>query len=1118
MLRLIFGGAGSGKTTLLEDLIKKDCLEKKRSLLIVPEQQTVVCEKRMLDILPPSAQLDFEVLNFTRLANKAFRSYGGLTYRYISPGVKNLAMWNTLHKVSPLLSEYSPAMSDALSMTELMLSAVEEFKAYCVTPISLDSAAKRLLSENKRLAGKINDLSLVYAVYNEAVSEYGDGSDDLTKLTNLMKEHPFLENCNVYVDSFTSFTMQEYGVLEAIIRNADNLTLTVCSDVDCEKKSGQMQFEVSAQSVKKLLKIAKKQNIQVEKTVLFENLRAKNKSLKLLSEHLWRFDTSTPFEIEGEEGAVSLLRCSNRYEEAEAAANNICRLVREGFRYKDIVVVAREASEWEGIIDTAFEKAHIPFFMSHKTDITSAPLIKMLLCALRIKNNGWRTEDVITYIKTGLVTDSLRDSDLFEDYIWKWNIKGKAYIGDDWTMNPDSYSAELNEVQEKRLCEINRVRREITEPLSAFFDALDASGDNASMAKAVFDFLLNMSIPEKIRRDADIRYSRGEKKSAAEQIQFYNKLLELLDELAVFETEEKYSCREFENAFRAILSGIEIGTIPTSCDEIVVGSASTLRVSEPRCTILIGVNDGVFPMSVKENVLLSDIERKKLLEVGIELSGDENVRSAEELFYAYRAISSPTERLIVSYSASDIRGGTSDFKPSMLFNRIKLLLSLSVKDYSKLDPYEKMWSPNIAFEYATILGKSDCAVALREYFSSEQEWKEAYKALKIPVSQKECRLSKTCIDEFFGNQMSMSPSAFEKYVKCPFDYFCEYVLRLRPDERNEFRLNSTGSIIHAVLEKFIRSVTDENGFNAALAEEKSEELAEMLLSECAFEIIPSEFSDNERIKHTVRRLRSLSKLLVKSVVNEFKKSKFVPSFFELKISDRADGAVQPIEFTLKDGTKVTIGGIVDRVDLYRYGEDVYVKVVDYKTGSKNFKLSDVKEGINLQMLLYLQALCNNSCKKTRDFLSCGKDGELKPAGVVYLSSKSSPFSVESSCESGEVFEIAQKGLNRSGVVSSDENILLAIRSDGEYQHILSGLKKTSKTDKLKNEEEFKELFAELENTVVSVISNLRDGKADICPKKDAGRLPCEYCSMKAVCRRSVTEEENNEEVGEDGMD
>ena len=395
-----------------------------------------------------------------------------------------------------------------------------------------------------------------------------------------------------------------------------------------------------------------------------------------------------------------------------------------------------------------------------------------------------------------------------------------------------------------------------------------------------------------------------------------------------------------------------------------------------------------------------------------------------------------------------------------------------------------------------MLGSGACSVALRQILEQENGdggiyYKRIYESDVYAQS-----ISGETVDEIFGDRISMSPSGLEKYVKCHFDYYCNYVLRLRGDERNRFSFNDMGTLVHAVLEEFVRSVTDENGFNAELAAQMLDTLPD-LVEKYASDRLPAE-ADNARMRRTLVRLKNLSRLVAGNVVGEYANSGFVPTFFEMKIGYGDDAGIKPTEYRGNNGKTAVFTGIVDRVDLMKRGNDVYVKVVDYKTGTKEFKLDNIESGLNVQILLYLFNICYGQ-DDTRIKMGCGEGGRLLPAGAVYMSSKIGSINASAENSSETVLRLADEQIKRRGVILSDSSVISKSgKGDGCEVASDDGV-----------DGGFAELNQRLTEAVCSIVGSLTDGDASIDPLESED--PCKYCDMRAVCRRELKMKYEEEE-------
>ena len=654
MLHLIYGLSGTGKTAYLTEKIKEDVKNNQKAFLIVPEQQTVEVERTMLSLLPPSSQLNFEVVNFTRLANKLFRIYGGLSYHYINAGMKELFMWQTLKTLAPFLKEYQSTLANDTDAPSTMLAAIGEMKAYDISPVRLEQAAKAL-PDGKVLKNKLNDLSLIYSTYEGLVNQaYDDSSDDLGKLAELLETNNFFQGYHVYVDAFIDFTAQEYKVLKCILSQANEVYISLLSDNITTKDI----FLSSANETSHRLHSLVGKNVDVK--ILKDFLRFSSPELTDIARNLWHFHVKgeSKNSLPKNQQAVSLIHCQDAYGEAKAAVAHILSLVQtEKYRFRDIAVITRNAESYRGILDSELEKAGIPFFMSEKTDITSKPLIAMIFSVFSIKLKNYRASDVMSYVKTGLSELTPYEIDILETYINTWRIQGKQFTSGEWTMNPDGYNETISSRGKTILETANTVRKRLVNTLEPFFAELNSAHTVSDFCNALYRFLKNSHIAELLKNYADRALSEGDKKEAAETVNIFKSVFDVLSDMIAVMGENEINLEDFVFALRIIFGKTELGTIPTAADQVMIGSASMIRATNIRCVIVLGLCEGEFPMRISEKGLFSDTDRSALEALGISLSGNSTKDAANELLYVYRAMTMPSDKLILVYRDKHISGG-----------------------------------------------------------------------------------------------------------------------------------------------------------------------------------------------------------------------------------------------------------------------------------------------------------------------------------------------------------------------------------------------------------------------------------------------------------------------------
>lgn len=1100
MIRIVYGCSGSGKSRRIYELMKEDVQNGTPSYLIVPEQETVRCERRLLDLLPPSAQLSTEVLNFSRLANLVFRKHGGLSYNYADKGSKALIMWKNLKELAPLLSEYGKAAegNTAVFASE-MLSAIGELKAYCVTPTKLERAAEKL-DGNESLKKKLYDLSLIMSSYQNYFSEsFSDVSDDLTSLAQILKDADFFNGVNVYIDSFTSFTAQEYAVIEEIFRSAKNTTVTLTLD---SAATTQIHYESTADTAFRLQSIASELSIPTVEEKL-PHTSTKAPAINAIASSLW-IPNATFDEIDASED-IEIIKCSSPYDEAEAAANIILSLLKSGMRCRDIALIARDASTYRSIVDTALEKADIPYFFSQNSDIMSKSPVKFLIAALRIKIYGWRAEDVIAYLKTGICAVEDRDIDLLECYLSVWNVRGSAFVGEDWTMNPDGYTEYFSDRAKEILRRVNICKNTIVPPLVRLFTLLDSAENVTDMCRALYTFMEESHMAEILSEKASREYELGRRRESAELLQLYNSVVKALENISASIGESEMTVKEFADALKIMFDGISVGAIPTAEDQVIIGSASTLRASDIKCAILIGVNEGEFPQNVKETGVFSDRDKELLADLDITLSANTSTRSADELFYLYRAMTYPSEKLFILYHSSDLSGNATP--ESIGIQRIsKLFPSLSEKKYSDIPIGETMLCKSVAIEKLPLIKNTPEGIAISKYFEALDDYKEKLICADTPSRNTVCRLDEETVEAVYPSTLKLTQSKIDDYVGCPFEYMCKRIFMLNEISPASFDYFNFGTYIHYIFENYLRNAVADG----MIGKEPDTDYIQRKIDESANMYIDSFFKNGEldepRLSHRFIRMRRLATLVATNLTREFAHSSFRPEFFELSIGKPdKEISLSPLLLTSSEGRAISLDGKVDRVDILRRENEVFVRVIDYKSGSKTFSRKDIENAQNVQLPLYLFALCDEDQKGFRKALGVPEHTRLIPAGALYISSKiEAPELSANNYDISDALKKAEEAIGRSGFLINDIDILKEMNDELSSQ-FLCGIKLNKNgslraSSTLVSNEEMEQMQKELNDAVIRVADEMLAGNMDASPSCIDKHYNCENCSMSAICR------------------
>lgn len=1060
MLRLILGGAGSGKSTKLTQAIHADVQSKRPAWLIIPEQQANLSERTMLPKLPESAGLTFTIAGFSRLAHKVGEHYGGSLAFAAQKGLCSLIMWQNLRELQGLLKEYNTASprSDT-KLTELLLSTLDELRASGLSPLMLENVAAKLDSRSA-LRPKLEDLALLYAAYDHALYEAFDGqhADEVAALAQILREHDYFRGGNVYIDSFTSFTAEEYDVLREILKQADSVTLTLCYDVSTPSDPA---FDSVTDTLRRIRLLCDREGVEVSCEQLYENYRAKSPELALLERHLWNFSKSVPsVSPENATDSITLMRCTNVYAEAEATALHILDLVHHGTRFGEISVVVRDAKSYRGVLDAAFERYHIPFYFSEKTTLSDKPLSRLLLCALRAVAHGWQSHDILMMVKTGLCPVSARDVDLFELYVSTWKLNGSAFTAPSWTRNPDGYTDRISERGAEILAAANRVRETIMTPLLRLHAKIARADKLPALCSALYDLMREWGVAERCAELARTELSFGYLKQAGETVRIYDTVCMTLTQISARVPSMTLDTEELITALSMLFAQTEIASVPSLHDSVTVGAADTLRVENVKVTFVLGLNEGDFPTAIRDEGLLCDEEKQQLRELGLAIEGDREMRASEELLYLWRAMTKPSERLFASSLLFDIEGKE---KPASIGFRRLLAL------FPHLENSMRSFDLSMITDIAT---PSETESATEEPSDDEKADGEQSPVLYEPLPPSLYDLPAELMGEHFGATLTLSQSRIESFVKCPYSFYCKYVLSLRERDVAKVAPSDSGTFIHYVLEHFIRACMQEDHTLRLPDAADVLPMADRIVNEYLHSVL-SIRSDEHRLIHTFRRLRASALSMLRNVLEELQHSAFVPRHVELHVGNRPSDDVPAYEISLEEGKRILLGGIVDRVDCFAQGDRTYVRVVDYKTGAKEFAVEDAMRGFNLQLLIYLFSLCRAQ--------------QLAPAGIMYISTAS---------KNGEsVFE-------RSGLVLNESSVCQAMQ-DKWTPDYFSGIKLNKdlslKGKPLTDADGFSALEDNVNETLRRIGRDMIRGRAARTPSEDA----CAYCPVKSSCPDAV---------------
>ncbi len=1078
MLTLLYGTRGARAEIYRQ--IGADAAEGRRAYLIVPDQKALLAESALMRTLPKSAALLVDAVGFSRLANLVCRRYGGLTYRYATEGAKIVTMYRAVKALRPHLRVFGGELQNGT--LQALCSLIGEFRACAVQADELTAAADTL--KTSPLADKLNDLALLYVQYESLLHEnFSEQADDLDTLCELLRVHDFFGDAHVYIDSFISFTKQEMTALSHMLSHGVHVTLALpfC-------RVGAHMAEC-ADTRKKLLSLCAKLSAPFDERYIAEDAPD---ALAFAGENLWDFAATDTFAGDTR-GVLEVVECTDKSEEAQLCLREIFRALEAGHAYADIAIIARNAESYTGTLDRALTRCNIPFFFSKKTGAELLPLTKLITSALSLYIYNFKESDFAAYIKTRLCGLSDDECDLFEEYIDRWNICGRQrYLdGENFTMSGKGYTAEVTDAD--TLAEINRIKQRVTAPLARLCDSLDGALTVRDFSAAVFTYLCEMQIRERSVDPAFTKYFGTDK--TADAIRLWNVTMEALDTLVDAAGDEVITAADFGSLVRILFAAIDIAEIPTAVDQVIIGSADTIRIDQRKIVILLGADEGVFPAPVAESPTLGESERRQLAHIGIALSQDLRLRSARELFHFVRAIDFATERVTLSYYTADADGRKCE--PSFAVARLrKLFPALFTYSFASLDPMDKLFYSATAVDS---IGRYDAATeaALDAVLSPRGLYTPPIRDEKA-LGNAYAALTPAIAEAIYERDMRLSQSKIDCYSDCHLRHFMQYILALEDTAPFTFNPADTGTFVHSVLENFLGNARAQGRRIADYTKEEVEQLAASLCAVETEKILRSTNGGSARMLCFFERMRRNLTLILKNLVAEFQNSAFEPLVQEYRIGAHGH---RPLTVELHDGGSVSLNGIADRVDIYKKDGEVYLRVADYKTGKKPFSESDLTKGKNLQLLIYLFSLCKVADKQFFDLIGVTSTEQIHPAGATYFVVKPPSICLDTPPKV-DMTELAGKALERKGFIFSADALADAIDRSADKQF----------SNKLieKDDDAAAELFDTVKSSIAHVANSMRAGKIDTAETAEGVHSPCRYCAYLHVCRKEKTKGDEND--------
>ena len=1077
MLRFIAGHAGTGKTTYLMQEIRQRCESGGRAILLVPEQYSFESEKRLYRILGAKNSLNVEVLSFTRLCDSVFRRLGGISGAPVTPAARYLLMSVVVSELQDNLVVYRKSARN-IGCLQTLLAACSEFKTAGITPKGLEEFLAQC--SKGQLHDKLHDLSLIYSGYQALLSAgYSDPEDSLIRACERLELENFFAGISVYVDGFTTFMAAEFELLGHVISQADEtvFALTTATLADNHEESG--AFTPVIQAAARLSRIAHDAGIDIAKPVILsEALRYKNKPLAHLAQY---FSAQPPVIFDDEASQIRTLRAPDLHIEIQSVAAEIARLVRdEGCAYRDIAVIARDPAQFLYAIELAFERYEIPFFADNTRDVESSPLAALLISALDSVSLNYDAQSMLLLARSPVIGIDDLQAAVLENYCYVWSVRGSLWQTE-FTNHPNGLFEEFTESDREQLKIANELRVKLIDPLIRLRDNIHRE-TGRELARGIFEYLEEIHAAENLSAYVDSLPAPDNDIFLNDSMRLWDAIIEILEIFAGPLGNVHMPWRRLCELFRLALSTCEVGSLPQTLDQVLVGGADRIRPESLKHVFIIGANEGVFPAAPVQGGVFTADEREAMISSGLEIPAFGLSQALLEQFFAYFALTLPSESLTVS------RHDNGSAPESMLLTQLDRIFPKHAA--LKLSPLDFVANERTAFSLLASNFRQDSeltASLLAAFESMKPEMTERMERLAIKRPHE--LLNRQNAISLFGKSMRLSPSRVERYHRCPFAFFMQDGLAVKSRRRAEFSPLESGGVVHHVMQIMVAR----HG-GGGLAHQSEEQLAaevEIIIHEYLAARIENMEALPRRVLHLFSQMCKLLARLLLRLGQEFEQSLFEPLAYELPIS-RNEG-VPPLVLKTPGGALVSVEGIVDRVDIMQKNGVRYVRVIDYKSGRRSFRLNDVMLGLNLQMLLYLFTIEKNGQNELESAI---------PAGVLYMPMHEAPVSAARN-ESDEVVESKRlRQLRMDGILLDDYEALRGMEPDlkGIFLPVKLGRDgKPSPRSALASREELGSLATKLERTISDMVDALLAGKIPARPIDDTEYNVCAHCDYRSAC-------------------
>lgn len=1109
-INVIYSRSGTGKSNECLNRIEKVIESGGRAYMIIPEQFSYEAERRLSERLGGTGINGAEALTFGRL----LKLLSPIEKPAVNDAGKHMLIYKAMENISEdkfISGSFSKSNSGVLDSIADMIS---EFKRFNISEDKLLAAEESMIDKKTTgcdmLMNKMRMMRGVYKEYNKSISEgnFRDTDDDMSRLAEIIYSGSELKNVHIFIDEFYAFIPYHYSVIAAMAAKAAEVNIFLSAD-HYAKLSYDTEniFSPTVRIIHRLERIAKDMGFEINEEHMPEipYRFMKSPELRLLESS---FDKPALSIYNDETNDIHLFAATNIFSEIEKAAMEIVSSIKSGYRYRDIGMLCGDLENYADIIETVFANYNIPYFIDMKKNITNHPIIMAVTSIFNIFVQGWSYDSVFSYIRTGFSAISDAEADVLENFVLAHGIRGEKRWRSEWEYNDNDIfdvDKKENEDYKDKALYINEIRRKTAGPFIKFKSNFDARKTVREICAALFRMLdEDMDMPNKIERKARKFREEGKNDESEQFLKLWNILVSLLDQIVMVMGDDYCSFERFGEIITVGFSKYEIGIIPSSADRVSIGTADRSRSVNVKKMIIIGANSSNIPKAIENRSIFSDNERRRLSAAGLEIEDVKKDRLFDDMFKIYKALTAAKEKLYISWAASDWEGKSlrkAEFVNDIIrrFPKVKTddnFLGTNIEEYLN-GPAEAVFSHILS---GWIMGKDERYDQLIKWYEKDEKFEARVKSAEYLRSyQRDTRnLSRKTVEEIYGKNHSYSVSRLNTFARCPFQYFLKYGIGAKPQKVWRVENYETGTFMHYYIDRFCDIIEQERKEDT-LAEtkrvwrecddEKCIKIAGGLMEDARRQILSRGVSGS--VEHM---LLMMTKNLINAVMdirNNLNAGEFAIDETEMCFPD--------FRITADDGRIIDIHGVIDRIDVFKDEEKIYIRIIDYKTGSKSFDLSEIYNNTEFQLFIYAQAAAELYKRKVT--------GDVRVAGTMY-------FPLARSCKKAENFADNQIDKNfkdmkkLDGVIVDDagsikiiKNMDRDIQGGSDYFRITLKDGKTNVHSRFVSNEEFKKICEYVNKGAAEADRRISDGDISICPSMgdSSDSSACIYCDYEDIC-------------------